>query len=74
MLKKGDLIVIKDTSNLSYGWPESGLIVFERFLPSRIYLKDLPDPDPAFYDILWSDGILTKGVDASWLCRYYSKS
>lgn len=73
-MRKGDFIVLIFAYEKVHSWPDTGIIVGERSLPTLNSVKSydmFPDHDPFSLDILWNDGVVTRGVDGSWLERYY---
>jgi hypothetical protein len=70
-MKRGDFIVIIEPRNVTHTWPYTGIIIDEHHLPSYLLPERFPEPDPFTFDILWDDGVITRGVDGWWLARHY---
>ena len=73
-MRKGDFIMLIVACNKAHCWPATGIIIGERSLPTlnSAHSYDMfPEHDPFALDILWNDGVVTRGVDGSWLERYY---
>ena len=70
-MRRGDFITLIVPENKEHTWPDTGVIIGERHLPSWNAADRFPEPDPFTLDVLWNDGVITRGVDGSWLARFY---